>query len=160
MAHRLSCPKACGVFLDPGIEPVSPALASGFLTTGLAEVPSIASGTYSKQALTCHSMRAIQCYFKSPNQSLLLSLTYQLSLTLLEDESESRSVISDSFRPQGLYSPWNSGQNTGVGSRSLLQGIFPTQRLNRGLLHCRWILYQLSYQGINRIKCKLPRRAF
>ena len=95
--------------------------------------------------------------------------------------------------PHGLYSPWNSpGQNTGVGSLSLLQGffptqglnpgsteprsltlltdslpaepqrnpenigvgslsclqvIFPTQQSNRGLLHCRWILYQLSYQG-------------
>ena len=36
---------------------------------------------------------------------------------------------------------------TGWGSLSLLQGIFPTQELNRGLLHCRWILYQLSYQG-------------
>ena len=40
-------------------------------------------------------------------------------------------------------SPWNSpGQNTGVGSLSLLQGIFPTQGSNPGLLHCRWILYQ------------------
>ena len=47
-----------------------------------------------------------------------------------------------------LCSPWNSpGQNTGVGSRSLLQGIFLTQGLNPGLLHCRWILYQLSHQG-------------
>ena len=36
-------------------------------------------------------------------------------------------------------------QDTGVGSLSLLQGIFPTQELNHGLLHCRWILYQLSY---------------
>ena len=45
-------------------------------------------------------------------------------------------------------SPWNSpGQNTGVGSLSLLQGIFPTQGLNLGLPHCRWILYQLSSQG-------------
>ena len=35
----------------------------------------------------------------------------------------------------------------GVGSLSLLQGIFPTQELNLGLLHCRRILYQLSYQG-------------
>ena len=43
---------------------------------------------------------------------------------------------------------WNSlGQKTGVGSLSLLQGIFPTQGLNWGLLHCRWILHQLSYQG-------------
>ena len=47
-----------------------------------------------------------------------------------------------------LYSPWDSpGQNTGAGSRSLLQGIFPTQGLNPGLLCCRWILYQLSHQG-------------
>ena len=47
--------------------------------------------------------------------------------------------------PHGLYSPWNSpSQNTGVGSLSLLQGIFPTQGLNPGLPHCRWILYQLS----------------
>ena len=45
------------------------------------------------------------------------------------------------------YSPWNSpGQNTGVGSHCLLQGIFPTQRLNPGLPHCRWILYQLSHK--------------
>ena len=36
---------------------------------------------------------------------------------------------------------------TGVGSLSLLQGIFPTQGLNPGLPHCRWILYQVSYQG-------------
>ena len=52
----------------------------------------------------------------------------------------------------GLYSPWNSpGQNTGVGSCSLLQGVFPTQGLNPGLPHCRWILYQLSHQGSPRI---------
>ena len=38
-------------------------------------------------------------------------------------------------------------KNTGVNSLSLLQGIFPTQESNRGLLHCRRILYQLSYQG-------------
>ena len=39
------------------------------------------------------------------------------------------------------------GQNTGVGSLSLLQGIFLTQGSNPGLPHCRQILYQLSYQG-------------
>ena len=38
-------------------------------------------------------------------------------------------------------------KNTGVGSLSLLQWIFPTQELNQGLLHCRHILYQLSYQA-------------
>ena len=63
-------------------------------------------------------------------------------------KSESRSVMSDSLRPYGLYSPWNSpGQNTAVGSLSLLQGIFPNQGLNPGLLHCRRILYQLSHKG-------------
>ena len=63
-------------------------------------------------------------------------------------ESESRSVVSDSLQPCGLYSPWNSpGQNTGAGSLFLLQGIFPTQGLNPGLPLCRWILYQLSHQG-------------
>ena len=61
--------------------------------------------------------------------------------------SESHLLVSDSLWPHGLYSPWNSpGQNTGVGSYSLLQGIFPTQGLYPGLLHCRKILYQLSYQ--------------
>ena len=61
---------------------------------------------------------------------------------------ESRSVMSDSLRPHGLYSPWNSpGQNTGVCSFSFLQGIFPTQGSNPGLLHYRWILYQFSHKG-------------
>ena len=47
-----------------------------------------------------------------------------------------------------LYSPWNSpGQNTGVGSHSFLQGIFPTQGLNPGLPHCSQILYQPSHKG-------------
>ena len=107
-----------------------------------------------------------------------------------KSESESCSVMSNSLWPHGLYSPWNSpGQNTGVGSLSLLQGIFPTQRLkpvshivgrfftswatreaqeywsgqpipspvdlpDPGIepgslvwLHCRQILYQLSYQN-------------
>ena len=67
-------------------------------------------------------------------------------------KSESCSVISDSLQPHGLYSLWNSpGQNTEVGSLSLLQGIFPTQGSNPGLLHYRWILYQLSHKGSPRI---------
>ena len=52
-------------------------------------------------------------------------------------------------------SPWTvqnpPGQSTGVGNRSLLQQTLPTQALNLGLLHCRWILYQLSHQGNPRI---------
>ena len=58
-------------------------------------------------------------------------------------------VVSDSLQPCGLSTPWNSpGQNTGLGDLSLLPGIFPIQELNQGLLHCIWIFYQLSYQGI------------
>ena len=56
-------------------------------------------------------------------------MTYQT-----ESESESCLVMSDSLRPHGLYSPWNSpGQNTGVGSLPLFQGIFPTQVSNTGI---------------------------
>ena len=63
--------------------------------------------------------------------------------------------MSDSLWLHGLYSPWNSwGQNTAVGSLSLLQGIFPARdwtRWNPGIPHCRWILYQLSHKGSPRI---------
>ena len=63
-----------------------------------------------------------------------------------------KSFSHDSLQLHGLYSPWNSpGQNTGAGSCSLLQGIFPTQGSNPGLLHCRWILYCLRHQGSPRI---------
>ena len=67
-------------------------------------------------------------------------------------KSESHSLLSDSLRPHVLYNPWKSpGQNTGMGSLSLLQGIFPTQGSNPGLPYCRRILYQLSHQGSPRI---------
>ena len=59
------------------------------------------------------------------------------------DQTQSPTLQVDSLpsEPPGKF------MNTGVGSLSLLQGIFPTQELNWGLLHCRRILYQLSYQG-------------
>ena len=83
----------------------------------------------------------------SPLNSTLLSTKY-----MYERVSESHSVVSDSLRCQGLYSPWNSlGQNTEVGSPSLFQGIFPTQGSNPGLPNCRWILYNLSHKGSPRI---------
>ena len=65
----------------------------------------------------------------------------------------SRSVVSDSLWPHGLgparlLHPWDSpGKNTGVGCHALFQGIFPTQESNQ-ILHCRQILYQLSYQEV------------
>ena len=59
----------------------------------------------------------------------------------IEPRSPTLQVDSLQAEPQG------KPKNTGVGSLSLLQGIFPTQELDWGLLHCRWILYQLSYEG-------------
>ena len=65
----------------------------------------------------------------------------------------SRPVLSDSLQLHGLWParllcPWNSpGKHTQVGSRSLLQEIFPTQELNAGFLHCRWFLNRVSHQG-------------
>ena len=68
--------------------------------------------------------------------------------TFKAGESESCSILTDSLWPHGLCSPWNSlGQNTGVGSLSLLQGIFPIQGSNPAFPHCRQILYQLSHKG-------------
>ena len=63
------------------------------------------------------------------------------------------SVVSDSLqahrlKPSRLLCPWNSpGKNTGVGSHSLLQGIFLTQGFIPGLLHCRWLLHHLNHHG-------------
>ena len=50
--------------------------------------------------------------------------------------------------------PWTS-KNSGVGSLSLFQWIFQTQKSNQGLLHCRRILYQLSYQGSSKRSCSV-----
>ena len=81
--------------------------------------------------------------------SVLQCSASHIGTWLLEKPCEVKITQSrPSLQPHGLYSPWNSpGRNTGVGSHSLLQGIFPTQGSNPGLLHCRQILYQLSHQG-------------
>ena len=120
---------------------VSPALAGKFFNTVPLGKPSV--------------------HFGYEKLTLCLSTCSYLHLTLLPlCLCISHSVMSDSLRPRGpnlarLPCPWNSpGQNTGVGSRSLLQVIFPTQGSNQGLLHCRWILYQLSYQGSPKKKIK------
>ena len=69
------------------------------------------------------------CYFFSFIENLPSSRHFILSLILKK-------------------TPWNSpGKNTRVGCHSLLQGIFPTQGSNLGLLDCRWIIYYLTHQG-------------
>ena len=63
--------------------------------------------------------------------------------------SQPRDWTQVSHTAGGLFTSWatRKAQEYWVGSLSLLQRIFPTQGLNWGLLHCRWILYQLNYEG-------------
>ena len=67
----------------------------------------------------------------------VLSLVTQSCLTLCDP--------MDCSLPGSSVHRDSQGKNTGVGCHGLLQGIFPTQGSNPGLLHCRQILYQLSY---------------
>ena len=94
---------------------------------------------YSSSMFHCHYQNAPCLNIKIENSDICI----------MAGVSGSLAVIPFSLWPHGLYSPWNSpGQNTGVGSLSLLKGIFPTQVSNPGLPHCRQILYQLSHKGI------------
>ena len=90
----------------------------------------------------------LPCLFQCRLTLKMLSQREAQCLTQKWSESESDSVVSDYLWAHGLYSPRNPpGQNTGVGSCPFLQGIFPIQGSNSGLLHCRRILYQLSHKG-------------
>ena len=62
----------------------------------------------------------------------------------LRDRAQLSHIAVDSLPAE----PQEKPKNTGMGSLSLLQQIFPTRESNQGLLNCRWILYQQSYQGI------------
>ena len=76
---------------------------------------------------------------------ILQRVAFPFSRDLPNPEIEPRSpTLRADYLPA---EPQGKPKNTGVGSLSLLQEIFPTQGLNPGLLHCRQILYQLSYQG-------------
>ena len=72
-----------------------------------------------------------------------LALPFSRDLPNLGIEPRSPALLVDSLPAESPGKP----KNTRVGSLSLLQWIFLTQESNQGLLHCRWILYQLSYQG-------------
>ena len=71
----------------------------------------------------------------------MLPLPFTEEITNPEIKPRSPALQVDSLPSEPLGKP----KNTGVCRLSLLQGIFPTQKPNLGLLHCRWILYQLSY---------------
>ena len=70
---------------------------------------------------------------------------------ILLHESESEVKVAQSCLSLCNPMDYPPGQNTGVGSLSLLQGIFPTQGSNPGLPHCGLILYQLSHKGSPKI---------
>ena len=90
---------------------------------------------------------------KDISRGIFYILTFRMKISM--KVKVSHSFVSDSLWPHGLYSPCNSpGQNTGVGSLSYLQGIFPIQWWNPGLPHCRWIFYQLSWKGSQKITIK------
>ena len=85
--------------------------------------------SYGEQIMTPSLKTALTPFLKK----LGIKLPYDPAIPLLGiyPESESRLVVSNSLQPHGLYGPWNSpGQNTGVGSLSLLQEIFLTQGSN------------------------------
>ena len=95
-------------------------------------------------ALNTHSSRSLKtlCF-----QQACAVLAAQLCLTLCDPLD---------CRPPSSC-PWDSpSKNTGVGCLALLQGTFPTQGLNPGLPHRRWILYHLSHQGSPRILKWVP----
>ena len=78
-----------------------------------------------------------------------------------EYESVSCPLVSDSATPwtvarQAPLSMDSPGKHTGIGSHSLLQGIFLTQGLNLGLLHCRQVLYHLSHRGSPHVQIFCP----
>ena len=116
----------------------------------LLSVPAVKYKSHYVLSILRKKTLGILCW--SSDWELPLQLAQVWSLVRKLSESESHSVVSDSLRPRGLCSPWHSpGQNTGVSSLFLLQGIFPTQGSNPGLLHCRQILYQVSHKESPRI---------
>ena len=96
----------------------------------------------------CYVARAVPAT-RSPTISKMCLLLSQNSVSYIRSGVKvAQSCLILSTPKDYTYSPWNSpGQNPGVGSLSLLQGICPTQGLNPSLLHYRRILYQLSHKG-------------
>ena len=76
--------------------------------------------------------------------------------------SQPRSWTQVSHIAGRLFTSWatREAKNTGVGSLSLLPGIFPTQGSNPGLPHCKWILYQLNHKESPRDKYTLVKTLF
>ena len=100
----------------------------------------------------CHELVLLR--IKNSNQKAIQYFRNQRPCTMPLTESESEAAqLCPTLRPRGLQPArllhsWNFlGKSTGVGCHLLLQGIFPTHRLNPGLPRCRQTLYHLSHQG-------------
>ena len=120
-------------------------------------------GVAKSQTRTCHFRCERKWKWKSLNHVRLFATSWTIqSMELLQARilecvaflfSRGSSQSRDKPRSPPLWAvslpaePQEKPKNTGVGSLSLLQRIFPTQESNRGLPHCRQIPYQLSYQG-------------
>ena len=119
---------------------------------------------------TCSvSTSSFQPYFKRRNAPVSLNIKISncplkvkllvMSDSLQSDKCNWHSAVSDSLQPHALWptrllrSLNSPGKNTGMNCHSLFQGIFLTQGLNLGLLHCRRILYLWATNPIHFIKC-------
>ena len=164
----LPCPPP-GTFPDPGIELLFPALAGRLFTTEpstlhsffmvqaftFSDLMTTAIGYLCMCAQSCttlwnpwtvahHAPLSMEFSRQEYWSGLPVPSQGDLPNPGIEPRSPTLQADSSPAKPQGPKNP-------GMGSLSLLQEIFLTQESNRGLLHCRWILYQLSYQGINTI---------
>ena len=119
------------------------------------------------QGMLLNFLCAVLCLVAQSFQTLCNPMDYSLSCSSVYGDSPGMNtevgchvLLHGIFPTQGSNSSSHTLQadsltseaskklkNTGVGGLSLRQGVFLTQELNLGLLHCRWILYQLSYQG-------------
>ena len=106
-------------------------------------------------------------YFQSYSHTVIcLEQIFHIDTTPLVKSESEVAVMSDSLQPHGLQptrllSPWNfPGKSTGVDCHFFFQGIFPTQGLNPGLLHCGQTLHCLSHQGIQAWGCLISAQAF
>ena len=126
----------------PGIERVSPALANEFFTTEPPGKPSLTVQAQAKKQTFPFSPELQYSHLYPPD----LIIAHPYVLCLVAQSCPTLCDHMDCSSPGTSVHDDYPGKNTGVGSHALLQGIFPTQGSNPGLLHCRKILYCLSHQ--------------
>ena len=149
----LSCPPP-GDLPDPGIEPASPALQADSLQLSYWGCPlyTLEKWKWKWKSLSCvwpfatpWTIQSMEFSRPEYQNGYPLPSPRDLPSPGIEPRSPTLQVDSLPAKPQG------KPKNAGVGSLSLLQQIFLTQESNQGLLHCRWILYQLCHQGSPRL---------